>query len=216
MYKRMFKFELQLSSYWQNIKFLRYCPKFHIFTNIVIFKVYLQLFRPTASFLLNFYGRDLSRIFFFFFANCERLKLLISLFENDYRQFQTVFRLFKYEALVKASVLKCEGKFIWRLIVTFIYFFVLFYKPWRPFNAQHCSPMVPRWPCSLETAGPASLSPRLAWGAISKENTQSKKHDGCNLGFWCLWMAHIPGLSRGVTPGCNSWQLHIINLSYKP
>ena len=44
-----FKFELQLSSYWQNIKFSRYWPKFHIFTNIVIFQVYLQLFRPTAS-----------------------------------------------------------------------------------------------------------------------------------------------------------------------
>ena len=26
-----------------------YCPKFHIFTNIVIFQVFLQLFRPTAS-----------------------------------------------------------------------------------------------------------------------------------------------------------------------
>ena len=25
------------------------CPKFHIFTKIVIFQVYLQLFRPTAS-----------------------------------------------------------------------------------------------------------------------------------------------------------------------
>ena len=48
MCKRIFKFELQLSSYWQNIKFSRYCPKFHIFTNIVIFQVYLQFFRPTA------------------------------------------------------------------------------------------------------------------------------------------------------------------------
>ena len=35
----------------KNIKFSRYCPKFHIFTNIVIFQVYLQFFRPTASFL---------------------------------------------------------------------------------------------------------------------------------------------------------------------
>ena len=38
MCKRIFKFELQLSSYWQNIKSLRYCPKFHILTKIVIFK----------------------------------------------------------------------------------------------------------------------------------------------------------------------------------
>ena len=44
-----FKFELQLSSYWQSIKFSRYCPKFHIFTKIVIFQVYLQLFRLTTS-----------------------------------------------------------------------------------------------------------------------------------------------------------------------
>ena len=49
MCKRIFKFELQLSSYWQNIKLSRYCPKFHSFTNIIIFQVYLHLFRPTAS-----------------------------------------------------------------------------------------------------------------------------------------------------------------------
>ena len=33
----------------KNIKFSRNCPKFHIFTKIVIFKVQLELFRPTAS-----------------------------------------------------------------------------------------------------------------------------------------------------------------------
>ena len=49
MCKWNFNFELQLSSYWQNIKFSRYCPKFHIFTNFVNFQVYLQLFKPTAS-----------------------------------------------------------------------------------------------------------------------------------------------------------------------
>ena len=53
MCKRIFQFELQLSSYWQNITFSRYCPKFHIFTKLVIFQVYLHLFRPTASSLLN-------------------------------------------------------------------------------------------------------------------------------------------------------------------
>ena len=47
--KEFLRFELQLSSYGQNIKFSRNCPKFHIFTKIVIFQVYLQLFRPTAS-----------------------------------------------------------------------------------------------------------------------------------------------------------------------
>ena len=49
MCKRIFKFELQLRSYWQNIKFSRYCPKFPIFTDFAIFQVYLQLLRPTAS-----------------------------------------------------------------------------------------------------------------------------------------------------------------------
>ena len=47
--KEFFKFELQWSSYWQNINFSRYCPKFHIFTKIVIFQVYLQFLRLTAS-----------------------------------------------------------------------------------------------------------------------------------------------------------------------
>ena len=66
--KDFFIFELQLSSYWQNIKCSRYCPKFHIFTKIAIFQVYLQLFRPTA-----FHGRDMSGILFFIFASCEPL-----------------------------------------------------------------------------------------------------------------------------------------------
>ena len=52
MCKKSFKFELLLSSYWQNINFSRYCPKFHIFIKIVIFQIYLQLFRPTASSLM--------------------------------------------------------------------------------------------------------------------------------------------------------------------
>ena len=67
MCKRIFKFELQLSSYWQNTKFSRYCPKFHILTKIVIFQVYLQLFRPTASSLYIY------QEYFFIFASCEPL-----------------------------------------------------------------------------------------------------------------------------------------------
>ena len=74
-----FKFELQLSSYWQNIKFSRYCPKFHIFTKIVIFQVYLRLLRPTAS-SYEFYGRNMSGILFFIFASCEPL---IHLYNDD-------------------------------------------------------------------------------------------------------------------------------------
>ena len=60
MCKRIFKLELQLSSYWQNIKFSRYCPKFHIFTKIVIFQVYV---------------RDMSGILFSIFASCEPLRM---------------------------------------------------------------------------------------------------------------------------------------------
>ena len=72
MCKRIFKFELQLSSYSQNIKFSRYCPKFHIFTNIVIFKYICnfldQLFDP-----YKFHGRNMSGILFFIFASCHPL-----------------------------------------------------------------------------------------------------------------------------------------------
>ena len=60
------------------------------------------------------------------------------------------------------------------IIISFIYSF-LFTNLGRPFNAQHCSHMVPRWSsCSLENAGPASLSPRLAWGGIPKEERKKK------------------------------------------
>ena len=64
--KRIFKFEPQLSSYWQNIKFSRYCPKFHTFTKIVTFQVYLQLFRPTASSLeISWHGHVRNTLFHF-------------------------------------------------------------------------------------------------------------------------------------------------------
>ena len=74
MCKRIFKFEVQLSSYWQNIKFSRYCPKFHIFAKIVIFKYicnfFYQLLHP-----YKFHGRDMSGILFFIFASCEPLSV---------------------------------------------------------------------------------------------------------------------------------------------
>ena len=70
--KEFLNSSLQLSSYWQNIKFSQYCPKFHIFTKMAIFQVHLQLFRPTAS-PYKSYGRDMSGILFFIFATCEPL-----------------------------------------------------------------------------------------------------------------------------------------------
>ena len=77
--KEFFKFELQLSSYWQNINFSRYCPKFHIFTNIVIFICNFldELLHPH-----KFYGRDMSGILFFIFASCELLKNHLSVFQK--------------------------------------------------------------------------------------------------------------------------------------
>ena len=72
MCKRIVRFELQFSSYWQNIKFSRNCPKFHIFTKIVICKFICnfldQLLHP-----YKFHGRDMSGILFFIFASCEPL-----------------------------------------------------------------------------------------------------------------------------------------------
>ena len=72
MCNRIFEFELQLSSYWQNIKFSRYCPKFHIFTKIIIFQVFFQLLDQLLH-PYKFYGRGMSGILFFIFASCEPL-----------------------------------------------------------------------------------------------------------------------------------------------
>ena len=74
MCKRILKFELQLSSYWQNIKFSRYYPKFHIFTKMVIFK-YICNFLDRLLHPYKFHGRDMSGILFFIFASCEPLSL---------------------------------------------------------------------------------------------------------------------------------------------
>ena len=74
MCKRIFKFELQLSSYWQNIKFSRYWPKFHIFTNIVICEnKYICNFLDQLLHPYKLYGRDMLGILFFIFASCEPL-----------------------------------------------------------------------------------------------------------------------------------------------
>ena len=65
--KEFSKFEQLLTKYHN-------CPKFHIFTNIVIFQVYLQLLRPTTS-SLKFYDGDMSGILFLIFAICKLLIL---------------------------------------------------------------------------------------------------------------------------------------------
>ena len=70
MCRRSFRFELQLNRYWQNINFSQNWPKFHIYTKVVIFQVYLHFLGQ----LLHPYGRDMSGILFFIFASCEPLK----------------------------------------------------------------------------------------------------------------------------------------------
>ena len=56
----------------KNINFSRYCPKFHIFTKIVIFQVYF-LDQMLLPYMYTFYGIDMSGILFFIFASCEPL-----------------------------------------------------------------------------------------------------------------------------------------------
>ena len=73
MCKRIFRFALQLSNYWQNIKFSRYCPKFHIFIKIIIFK-YICNFSGQLLHPYKFHDRDMSEILFFIFASCEPLR----------------------------------------------------------------------------------------------------------------------------------------------
>ena len=77
--QKNFKFELQLSSCWKNIKFSRYCPKFHIFTKIVIFK-YICHFLDQLLHPYKFYGRDLWQDSLFHFCqlwavNIPKLKI---------------------------------------------------------------------------------------------------------------------------------------------
>ena len=72
--KRIFRCELQLSSYWQGIKFSRNCSKFHIFTKIVIFKVQLETNRPTASTLKILRQGHVRNLLFFHFRQLWAIK----------------------------------------------------------------------------------------------------------------------------------------------
>ena len=86
--KRIFRFKLQLSSYWQNIKFSRNCPKFHIFTLIVIFQVYYSNFLDKLLHPYKFHDRYMSGILFFIFPSCEPLIQLIPFYlANIHKQY---------------------------------------------------------------------------------------------------------------------------------
>ena len=90
MCKRIFKFELQLGSYWQNIKFSRYCPKFHIFTKIVIFK-YICSFLDQLLHPYKFYGRDMLGILFFSFCQLWAVNLAEYFFIHEHNRSFFVF-----------------------------------------------------------------------------------------------------------------------------
>ena len=113
MCKRIFKFELQLSSDRQNIKFSRYCPKFHIFTNIIIFKYICNFLDPLLH-PYKFYGRDVSGILFSIFASCQPLTLLClfsSIFVH-YKNFpkQSVLKYLINIELIRLSATKYKSK----------------------------------------------------------------------------------------------------------
>ena len=77
MCKRICKFERQLSSYWQNIKFSQYCPKFHIFTKIIVFKnICNSLDHVLHSLYILWQGHVRNTLFFFIFASCEPLSMI--------------------------------------------------------------------------------------------------------------------------------------------
>ena len=64
--KRIFKIQALIKQLLTKYQFSRYWPKFHIFTNIVIFQVFLQLFRPTASSLqISWQGHVRNTLFHF-------------------------------------------------------------------------------------------------------------------------------------------------------
>ena len=106
MCKRIFTKELQLSSYWQNIKFSRNCPKFHIFTKFVIFK-YICNFLDHVLHPQKFHGRDMSGILFFIFASCEPLiKQMLTKYEVpwNYPEFYIFTKMVIFLSLIRKKI----------------------------------------------------------------------------------------------------------------
>ena len=99
MCKRIFNFKLQLSRYWQISNFSWYCPKFLIFTKIVIFQVYLQLFIPIVS-SYQFYDRDMPGILFFHFCQLWGVNRILA--------FTLAMSIFWY------SFMYNDGPFLWQ------------------------------------------------------------------------------------------------------
>ena len=69
--KRIFRFELELSSYWQNIQVSPNCPKF--LSHKSKFFKYICNFLDQLLHPYIFHVRDMSGILFFIFASCEPL-----------------------------------------------------------------------------------------------------------------------------------------------
>ena len=73
---------------WQNINFSWNCPKFHILTKILILKVKLDFFRPTAS-TLEILWSDMLGMYFFIFASCVPLRCDIRSFQYGWWLYYT-------------------------------------------------------------------------------------------------------------------------------
>ena len=76
MCKRIFRFELQLSCYWQNIKFSRNCSKSTILQISYLFKSIFATFLITCFNPIHFMDmmRDMSGILFFHFCQLWAVK----------------------------------------------------------------------------------------------------------------------------------------------
>ena len=142
MCKRIFfKNQTSISTYWQNIKFSWNCPKFHIFTKIVIFQVYLQLFRPIQLHPYKFYGRDMSGILFFIFAIAFSMHFLFSILKLTIRvHLQICVKI--WFCLIRTQMGQHFEKKTWLSDIKIS-------TVWRVGNSQATYFKKLTWPCSL-------------------------------------------------------------------
>ena len=77
----------KLKSYWQNIDFSSNCPKFHIFTKIVIFFKYNCNVLDQLLVPYKFHGSSMRGILFFNFASSEPLTFVYGLPMIERRHF---------------------------------------------------------------------------------------------------------------------------------
>ena len=74
MCKTIFRYELYLSNYWQNIKFSQNCAKFHMSQKIVFLFKYNWKLIDQLLLLYQFYGRDMWGMHCFHFCQLWAVK----------------------------------------------------------------------------------------------------------------------------------------------